>query len=262
MWKNRSRGSVRGGSHANAFGLSVSRANDEEMNVMLDAGVQMGQGSFLMPSLDHATVSDAMHPGILSCEPDASGMEVAKLMATHHVHCVAVVGISHERPECFVWGIISDFDLIEAGIRPERESTARDLARQPIITVGPEMPLRNAAEAMLAHRGHPSRRHRRCGWAADRDPVDARCGRGARLGRGLTRGRSITVAAHVEHHWTVWSAANYWPVSVIAHDALLGRRLYGPGHARSPTSIDREPGDRISGSSPAQRAAQPRVEAP
>ena len=118
---------------------------------MLDAGVQMGHGSLLMPSLDHATVSDAMHPGILSCEPDASSMEVAKLMASHHVHCVAAVGISHERPECFVWGIISDFDLIEAGIRAEREFTARDLARQPLITVGPEMPLRNAAEAMLAH---------------------------------------------------------------------------------------------------------------
>ena len=72
-------------------------------------------------------------------------------MASHHVHCVAVVGISHERPECFVWGIISDFDLIEAGIRGPRESTARGLARQPIITVGPEMPLRHAGEAMLTH---------------------------------------------------------------------------------------------------------------
>ena len=44
-------------------------------------------GSYLTQSLEHATVSDAMHPGILSCEPDASLTEVAKMMATHHVHC-------------------------------------------------------------------------------------------------------------------------------------------------------------------------------
>jgi CBS domain-containing protein len=92
-----------------------------------------------------------MHPGILSCEPDASPAEVAQLMATHHVHCVAVVGISHEKPECFVWGIISDFDLIEAGIRDGRELTARDLAVQPVITVRPSTPLREAGEAMLTH---------------------------------------------------------------------------------------------------------------
>ena len=74
------------------------------------------RGSYLMPSLDHATVSDAMHPGILACEPDASLTEVAQTMATHHVHCVAVVGISHEEPQCGVWSVISDPDLVSAGV--------------------------------------------------------------------------------------------------------------------------------------------------
>jgi len=74
---------------------------------------------------------------------------VARVMATHHVHCVAVVGISHGKPECFVWGIISDLDLLAAGIREETETTARDLAAQPVITVRPSMPLREAGEAMV-----------------------------------------------------------------------------------------------------------------
>ena len=108
-------------------------------------------GSYLMPSLEHAVVSDAMHPGILSCEPDATATEVAQLMASHHVHCVAVVGISHETPECFVWGIISDLDLIGARTRDEREATARDLAVQPLITVKSSTPLRDAGEAMLTN---------------------------------------------------------------------------------------------------------------
>jgi len=118
---------------------------------MPDSSVQTVHGSYLMPSLGHATVADAMHPGILSCEPDASATEVAQLMATHHVHCIAVVGISHGRPECFVWGIISDLDLVAAGIRAEQEPTARDLAAQPVITVRPSTPLRDAGEAMLTH---------------------------------------------------------------------------------------------------------------
>jgi CBS domain-containing protein len=104
-----------------------------------------------MPSLDHATVADAMHPGILGCEPDTSLSEVAQIMATHHVHCVAVVGISHEEPECGVWGVISDLGLVQAGIRDGDATTARALADQPLVTVEPTVPLREAGELMLAH---------------------------------------------------------------------------------------------------------------
>lgn len=116
---------------------------------MPEIAIQTYHGSYLMPALEHATVADAMHPGILSCEPDATVTEVAQLMATHHVHCVAVVGISHEKPECFVWGIISDLDLVAAGIRDEREVTARELATQPVITVTANVPLREAGEVLL-----------------------------------------------------------------------------------------------------------------
>lgn len=118
---------------------------------MAGTATQNYHGSYLMPSIRHATVSDAMHPGLVSCEPDASAAEVAQLMATHHVHCIAVVGISHDKPECFVWGIISDLDLVEAGIRDEGELTARDLAGQRIVTVEPSLPLREACQVMLTH---------------------------------------------------------------------------------------------------------------
>ena len=118
---------------------------------MPDTDTTPMHGSYLMPSLEHATVADAMHPGILSCEPDASLTDVAVVMATHHVHCVAVVGVSHEQPECFVWGIISDLDLVRAGIGDGGDVTARGLASQPIVVVAPTMPLREAAREMLAH---------------------------------------------------------------------------------------------------------------
>ncbi len=118
---------------------------------MPETTLQSSHGSYLTQSLEHATVADAMHPGILSCEPDATLADVAKMMATHHVHCVAVVGISHEDPECFVWGIVSDLELVKAGIDDGAGVTARAIATQPVVVVEPAMPLREAAREMLAY---------------------------------------------------------------------------------------------------------------
>ncbi len=109
-------------------------------------------GSYLMPALEHATVADAMHPGVLTCDPDASMTEVARMMATHHVHCIAVMGISHEQPgESLVWGIVTDLDLVEAGVHAGAEQSASTLARQAIIGVDPATPLREAADLMVTH---------------------------------------------------------------------------------------------------------------
>jgi CBS domain-containing protein len=114
--------------------------------------IQPFHGSYLMPSLEHATVADAMHPGILSCPADASLTDVARMMGTHHVHSVAVIGISRNKSgESLVWGIISDLDLVRAGIRPDADRSAGALALQPVITVEPAMGLREAGELMLAH---------------------------------------------------------------------------------------------------------------
>ena len=117
--------------------------------------IQPYHGSYLMPSLEHATVSDAMHPGILSCRPDASATEMARMMATHHVHCIAVSGRSRDPSgESRIWGIISDLDLIQAGIENDSDQAATTLARQPVITVKPATALREAARLMLDHDAH------------------------------------------------------------------------------------------------------------
>jgi CBS domain-containing protein len=108
-------------------------------------------GSYLMPSFEHATVADAMHPGIMTCEPDATVTEVARMMAGHHVHCIAVMGIAHNHGEQLVWGIISDLDLIRAGTANGAEQTASEMAIDPIFTVEPSTPLREAADLMLTH---------------------------------------------------------------------------------------------------------------
>jgi CBS domain-containing protein len=108
-------------------------------------------GSYLMPSLDHASVGDAMHPGIMTCEPDAPVTEVARMMASHHIHCMAVVGSTSDQGESAVRGIISDLDLIRAGTTQGAEPTAAEMAAEATPTVDPATPLRAAAELMLRH---------------------------------------------------------------------------------------------------------------
>jgi CBS domain-containing protein len=107
---------------------------------------------YLMPSLRHATVADAMHPGIVSCPADATLSDVACLMATHHVHCIAVTGISRDDGgERLVWGLISDLDVMRAGIRVGADESAGALALEPIVSVDPATPLSEAGELMLKH---------------------------------------------------------------------------------------------------------------
>jgi CBS domain-containing protein len=118
---------------------------------MSEGKVVPSHGSYLLPHLEHATVADAMHPGILSCDAEATLTEVARIMSTHHVHCIVVKGgAEDEASGSPVWGIISDLDLLRAGIRPDAPDTAAELARQPVIRLQTTAPLRDAAELMLA----------------------------------------------------------------------------------------------------------------
>lgn len=117
---------------------------------MSDSSAQPVHGSYLMPHFDHATVADAMHPGILSCEPDATLTELARMMSSHHVHCIMIrAATDSPTDEPSLWGIVSDFDVLRAGMRPDGSDTAADLG-QPVIRVETTSPLRDAAKLMLA----------------------------------------------------------------------------------------------------------------
>ena len=118
---------------------------------MPKTSAQPSHGSYLLPHLDHATVADAMHPGILSCDAEATLPDVARMMCTHHVHCIVVGGTADgQGEESPVLGIVSAFDVLRAGMRPDAADTAAELARQPVIKVETTSRLRDAAELMLA----------------------------------------------------------------------------------------------------------------
>ena len=118
---------------------------------MSESTVLPPHGSYLLPHFDHATVADAMHPGILSCEREATLSEVARMMSTHHVHCIVVGGAAEgEASPSPVWGMISDLDLLRAGLRPDAPDTVGELAQRSVTTVSTTAALREAAELMLS----------------------------------------------------------------------------------------------------------------
>lgn len=107
-------------------------------------------GSYRAPTLEHATVGDAMHPGVMACDPDASLTEVARMMATHHIHCIAVMGVSlGNAGEALTWGVITDQDVVRGAVHGKDVETARTLAGHPVMSVEPGMPLREAAALLL-----------------------------------------------------------------------------------------------------------------
>jgi CBS domain-containing protein len=97
-------------------------------------------------------VRDLMHPGVLTCRPDATIGQVAVLLNQHHVHAL-IVADRGARP----LGIISDFDLLAGewlSTDPEslatmRKLTAADLMSYPIDSVEADLPLSQAAHILI-----------------------------------------------------------------------------------------------------------------
>jgi CBS domain-containing protein len=77
-------------------------------------------------TLSAARAADVMRPGVVTCAPDAPLWAVARMMAEHRVHCVAVAGVAeagaHRRH--FSWGLIDDMELVLAAHRGSLDEPA------------------------------------------------------------------------------------------------------------------------------------------
>jgi CBS domain-containing protein len=97
-------------------------------------------------------VRDLMHPGVLTCKPDAALGQVAVLLAQHHVHAL-IVADRDGRP----LGIISDFDLLAGewlstdteSLTTMKKLTASDLMSHPIDSVEASVSLADAVQVLI-----------------------------------------------------------------------------------------------------------------
>ena len=96
-------------------------------------------------------VRDLMHPGVITCRPDATLGQVAVMLTQHHVHAL-IVADRDGRPI----GVISDFDLLAGewlSADPEslevmRTMTAGELMSTPVDTIEADSPASEAARRM------------------------------------------------------------------------------------------------------------------
>src|SRR5690242_9904735 len=86
------------------------------------------------PLLTSVTVAEAMSPGLLACDPDASLHEVAALMAANEVHAIALQDGT---------GVVTAHDVVTA----PADAAASAVAQLP-ATVFPANPLSAAARVM------------------------------------------------------------------------------------------------------------------
>lgn len=97
------------------------------------------------------TVRDLMHPGILTCKPDASLGQVAVLLSQNHIHALVVTDRDGRAS-----GIISDFDLLAGewlssdseSLAAMRSLTASDLMSHPIDSVEADLSLADAVDTL------------------------------------------------------------------------------------------------------------------
>jgi CBS domain-containing protein len=107
-------------------------------------------------SLREATVVDVMRAGVLSCPPDAPLRAVARAMADHLVHCVAVAGVEPApRGQRFLWGLIADIDLIVAVHGLGADAAAATIAARAPLAAAEDEPLDRVAALMVeSHSSH------------------------------------------------------------------------------------------------------------
>lgn len=105
-----------------------------------------------IPSVSETTARAAMHPGVVTCGPDAPLWGVARSMVKHRVHCVAVAGVGDAgaHGHHFGWGLINDMELVLAAHSGGLSAAAATIASAAPPAVNEGDPLERAASLMVS----------------------------------------------------------------------------------------------------------------
>jgi CBS domain-containing protein len=99
-------------------------------------------------------VRDVMHKGVESIDSSTTIGEAAKLMSSKALHTVVVIDF-----DCALGGVLSQIDIVAAKLMATDERTFLNMAvgelmTNRVLTVPPDMPLREAASIITKHRIH------------------------------------------------------------------------------------------------------------
>jgi CBS domain-containing protein len=99
------------------------------------------------PSFAHATVADAMHAGVLTCDPATPLTTIAQRMAAEHIHSIVMLVGGTDPHERIPWSVVTDADVLRHAARAA-ELTAGDVATDECLQVHADDPLSVAATRM------------------------------------------------------------------------------------------------------------------
>jgi CBS domain-containing protein len=104
-------------------------------------------------TLRETSIGDVMHRGVATCLPDTPLSVVARSMAQHRVHCVAVGGVDNSGGggEHLIWGLIEDLDLVVALHRGSLAAPAGASAESAPVALREDASLERAAALMVDH---------------------------------------------------------------------------------------------------------------
>jgi len=95
-------------------------------------------------------VEDVMHRGVLVRPLETPLSEIARLMATYHVHAIVVADDADHAAS--LWGVVSDLDLVAAAsVRNLDEQVAGATAASPALMIAPDETLLRAAQLLTEH---------------------------------------------------------------------------------------------------------------
>lgn len=104
--------------------------------------------------MSEKTVRAWMHRGVISCHPDTSLEEVARTMDSKDISALVVVNEAGE-----LLGVISRTDLVNARfiepyLKHWRGMNAEHVMSRPVISVGPDTPVVEAAHLLRENQIH------------------------------------------------------------------------------------------------------------
>jgi CBS domain-containing protein len=114
----------------------------------MTAVTETSRGRYTGPPFDEAHVYDAMRVGVVTCRPETSLHDVARMMVTYDIHAVVVQEIGSRSS---AWGIVSTLDLAAAAATGTSELNAASAATTDVVTIPSNESLRQAAKLMAEH---------------------------------------------------------------------------------------------------------------
>ncbi len=125
------------------------------MLIELDGLGPYGKGiSMTIADPTQIKVKDVMHEGVLSCDSSLGLPDAAKLMMDARMRSLVVIDA-----DCGLAGIVSQSDMVNARLLQEEgenwnSMTIRDIMTSMVLTVTPEMTIKEAARLMIEYSIH------------------------------------------------------------------------------------------------------------